>query len=46
MLTFAMGLIPVLHHPLIQVRFKVYEPTELQPLLDAANAEKEAAAQS
>lgn len=27
-----------------QVVYKIYEPAELQPLLDAANAEKEAAA--
>lgn len=30
----------------VQVVYKIYEAAELQPLLDAANAEKEAAASS
>jgi hypothetical protein len=29
---------------IVQVLFKVYDSAELRPLLDAANAEKEAAA--
>lgn len=31
---------------LAQIRFKVFDALELQPLLDAANAEKEAAVQT
>ncbi len=33
-------------HMLFQITFKVYEASELQPLLDAANAEKEAATET
>lgn len=33
---------PLLTYTLVQVLFKVYESPELQPYLDAANAEKEA----
>lgn len=34
------------HRPFEQVIFKIFEATELKPLLDAANADSEAAGRS